>query len=382
VTVFTHRFEVDAAPGASRLAVKCSIDVQGLVSHAGSVALARTAAPATSDATIVRQAREAGAVIVGHTVMPELGLNTTGINPVMGTPTNPRDPDRVPGGSSAGSAVAVASGQADVAYGTDAGGSCRIPPACCGVVGLKPTQDRWSMDGVIGLTYTMDVAGPLARDVAGVLLGTTWMDPSFQVGDRPARRIGRLRVGDVAPHIDASVDAALARHGDVAGVTIIDVDVDDIACWRDAYNAGGILLVDEGWRQHGRLLELHPDGFTPAAADKLRLGGTVDDAKRAWVAATRDRIRSDLDRVLADVDALALPTIPIVPPRLDEAGPDHDLVLSRLTIAFNLSGHPSLAMPVPTDGHAVPASLQLVTGHHDEEHLLATALAIESSLLA
>ncbi len=143
---FTRRF--DPAAGAPRVAVKDLIDVAGLLTTGGSAALA-DAAPADRDAAVVASLRDAGAAIVGKSALHELGRGTSGVNAWSGTPRNPLDPALVPGGSSSGSAVAVAVAAADLALGTDTGGSIRIPAACCGVVGLKPTQGRLSADGLV-----------------------------------------------------------------------------------------------------------------------------------------------------------------------------------------------------------------------------------------
>src|SRR5580704_2124212 len=162
-----------------RVAVKDLIDMAGLPTTAGSRVIAETAAPAEADAACLAGLRASGAQIVGRTNLHEIALGVTGINPWFGTPVNPLDPSRVPGGSSSGSAVAVAAGEARVAYGTDTGGSVRIPAACCGVCGLKTTAGRIPVAGVRPLAPSLDTVGPMAADVAGLVLGMQLLEPGF-----------------------------------------------------------------------------------------------------------------------------------------------------------------------------------------------------------
>src|SRR5438477_8328822 len=152
-----------------RLAVKDIIDVEGVPTTAGSRALERRAGPAERDAECLAGARAAGARLVGKTNLHELAMLPIGTNPWFGTPVNPLDSDLIPGGSSSGSAVAVATDEADVAIGSDTGGSVRVPSACCGTVGLKTTYGRISLDGVWPLAPSLDTIGPMAADIAGLV---------------------------------------------------------------------------------------------------------------------------------------------------------------------------------------------------------------------
>ena len=153
-----------------------------------------------------------GARIVGKVNLHELAYGASGINDSFGTPTNPLDATRVPGGSSSGSAVAVADGDADIAYGSDTGGSIRVPSAFCGTTGMKTTHGRVSLEGVWPLASSLDTVGPMARNVRGVALGMALLEPGFVVSATPAGVIGRVRVDgvDVDPIIEAAVDRALA----------------------------------------------------------------------------------------------------------------------------------------------------------------------------
>src|ERR1700758_4794209 len=157
--------DADSNGAGPRLAVKDCIDVAGLPTTAGCPVVAEMAERAHTDAAVVASAREGGARIVGKASLTELCWSASGINHWAGTPLNPRDPRRLPGGSSSGSAVAVATGEADVAFGTDTGGSVRVPAACCGVVGLKTTLGRISVKGVYPLAPSLDTVGPMGRTV-------------------------------------------------------------------------------------------------------------------------------------------------------------------------------------------------------------------------
>ncbi len=177
-----------------RLAVKDLIDMAGLPTTAGSRALAETAIPAEQDAPCLAGARHAAGVgIVGKVNLHELAFGASGVNDYFGTPANPFDPALVPGGSSSGSAVAVAAGEADIAYGSDTGGSIRIPAAFCGITGLKTTHGRISLAGVWPLAPSLDTVGPMARDVAGLAAGMALLEPGFTLDAAPAVRAARIR---------------------------------------------------------------------------------------------------------------------------------------------------------------------------------------------
>jgi amidase len=168
-----------------RVAVKDLINMAGLPTTAGCRAVADTAEPAGRDAACLAGLRAAmargEARFVGKTNLHELAYGISGINAAFGTPVNPLDPRRIPGGSSSGSAAAVAADEADVAYGTDTGGSIRIPAACCGIAGLKTTWGRVSLDGVHPLAPGLDSVGPMARDVNRLIAGMALLEPGFAV---------------------------------------------------------------------------------------------------------------------------------------------------------------------------------------------------------
>src|ERR1700722_10842011 len=212
MTTFITRY--DTTGSGIRLAVKDLIDMAGEPTTAGCRAVAEKAAPAAADAACLAGAREAGARIVGKTNLHELALGVTGVNEWYGTPVNPLDPGLVPGGSSSGSAVAVATGEADVAYGSDTGGSVRIPAAWCGTTGLKTTWGRIPLEGVWPLAPSFDTVGPMARSVGGLVTGMQLLEPGFTVAEA---RSADLSVGRLAIEADPLITSALDRALGLAG---------------------------------------------------------------------------------------------------------------------------------------------------------------------
>jgi amidase len=359
-----------AGPGP-RVAVKDLIDMAGVPTTAGSRVLADAAVPASDDAACLAGLRAAGAQVVGRTNLHELALGVTGINPWFGTPTNPLDPSLAPGGSSSGSAVAVATGEAAVAYGTDTGGSIRIPAACCGVCGLKTTWGRVPVAGVRPLAPSLDTVGPLAADVAGLIAGMQLLEPGFAVApDAGSPRVGRLRIS-AAPDVDDAVTAALnAASWDVSEV--------DPAEWQAATRQTLDLLVAEAYRSNQDIFDRHADQLTPDVARRLDAGRQVSAAAVAAATEAQARWRGQLAALFDRFDLLVSPTLLIPPPPLDRA---HDLLEGRCTLPVNFAGVPALALPIPARG-AWPASLQLISPAGTEERLLAAGAAIEAAVAA
>jgi amidase len=366
VTTFITKF--DTSGTGVRLAVKDLIDMEGVPTTAGCRAVADSAAPARADAACMAGARAAGARIVGRTNLHELAFGVTGVNPWFGTPVNPLDPMRVPGGSSSGSAVAVATGEADVAYGSDTGGSVRIPSACCGTSGLKTTWGRISLEGVWPLSPSFDTIGPMARDVGGLELGMALLEPGFTSAAPAAWRVGRLRV-EADPKIDAAIDRALAA----TGWEIVDIDMPE---WDSVATTAGLLLVAEAWSTNRSLAETRPDGIGQDVLDRLHIGRDSSDQMSLSAARTAQSLWcSRLNAILSRVDLLATPTLTIFPPVLEDA---NDLLVARCTLPVNLAGVPALSLPVPTDG-PLPASLQMVAPKNAEETLVAAAFVVEAA---
>lgn len=366
MTTFVTRIE-DAAPGR-RLAVKDCIDVAGVPTTGGCRAVAAAARPAATDAACVRAARGAGLRVVGKSTLHELCHGGTGVNAHYGTPVNPRDPLRVPGGSSSGSAVAVATGEADVALGSDTSGSIRIPAAACGVAGLKTTPGLVPVAGVLPLAPTLDTVGPLAPDVAGLLAAVRWLLPSAAEPAEPATRILRVRTTfPVLPAIDTAVDDALRA----AGYAVRDTE---IATWARGGELADLITGAEAARTWGHLLD-HPDLLGADVRTLLEQSLPVTDAElEGWHAEARD-IGEAITRLMPEGTVLALPTLAHAPPLLADAAHSG---IGELCGTPSIASLCALAMPVPPpEGFA---SLQLVGPPRGESTLLATAAHIEAAL--
>ena len=365
---------LDAPGDGPRLAVKDCIDVESLPTTAGCQAIAEQARPADRDAPVVAAARRAGARIVGKTSLTELCWSASGINPWLGTPPNPLDARRIPGGSSSGSAVAVAAGEADVALGTDTGGSVRIPAACCGIAGLKTTWGRIPLDGVYPLATSMDTVGPLGADVAAVELGMRLIDPGFGGASAEApTTVGRIRTAPevgVDPATDAAVDAALAAAG-AAGLEVTDVPGFD---FRAVNRAGNVAIDVEAYPANAHLLP-RLDQLTPGIRSNMEEAARIT----AEAAADANRVRQDLrdwfSAALARHQVLALPALTGAPPLIGER-----MSTTILTVPANLAGLPALVLPVPGGPAGLPASLQLIGPPGGEEQLLALGRVIEAAL--
>jgi len=365
--VATWILRLDEPGPGPRVAIKDLIDVAGAPTTAGCRVLADVAEPAGADAACLAPLRAAGAAIVGKANLHELACGGTGINPHFGTPVNPLDPTRIPGGSSSGSAVAVATGEADVALGTDTAGSIRTPSACCGTVGLKTTWGRVPTEGVWPLAPSLDVVGPMARDVAGVVAGMALLEPGF--GAAPAAAVvGRVRLPGVDPAVDAAVDAALAA----AELEVVEVALPG---WDAAGQAGWTVMFHEVWRVDHHLYEAGADRLGADVRDRLEQGRTVPEAAYRAALAHRAVWRDELADAFARVPVLAWPTLGFLAPALDGPPPD----TRRTNLPVNLAGHPALALPVPTGG-PLPASVQLVGPDGNEALLCGTAARIEAAV--
>jgi len=366
--------KLDGGGDGPRLAVKDIVDVEGVPTTAGCRAVERTAQPAKADAPCLAGARAAGARLVGKANLHELAVLPIGTNPWFGTPVNPLDPALIPGGSSSGSAVAVANDEADAAIGSDTGGSVRVPSACCGTAGLKTTHGRVSLEGVWPLAPSLDTVGPMAVNVAGLVLGMQLLEPGFEPAPTPARVVGRVQTSG-HPDIEAAVDAALRA----AEFEVVPVEWDVLQPGADAFAS---IYFEEMWQVDHALVEENPDDVGPdiaqmvAAAEMFRPG--AEDARAALV-----KWRQSLTGLFERVEVLALPTLPIFPPRLDELDADSMFPLvieiTKHVALFNAAGVPGTAQPVPVAGNPLPASVQLVGPWGGEERLLATAALVEAA---
>ncbi len=354
---------LDEPGGGPRLAVKDVIDVADVPTTIGCAAVADQALPAVADALCVSTARAAGARIVGKTNLHELCYGVTGVNRWYGTPVNPFDPRLIPGGSSSGSAAAVGADEADIGYGTDTGGSVRIPAACCGIAGLKTTWGRISLEGVWPLSPTLDTVGPLARDVAGVAAGMRLLEPGFGPSGS-VTVVGRIRRPGVEPEVEAAVDQLLAAWG----VDVVEVD---LVGWAAADTAFESIISAEAYAADRHWVEASPDRVGELIARRVLAGALVTDEALADARAVRQRWQAELDAVFDRVQLLVLSTLAGPPPSLGAVGPRPPL--NQLTRTFNLAGVPALALPTADRG----TSLQLVGPNNAEGLLCAAGAEVE-----
>ncbi|MFN0076315.1 MAG: amidase [Prosthecobacter sp.] len=414
-----------------KLAVKDNIDMKGGVTTAGSEYLARNSPPAARDAACLAIARQRGVNIVGKVNLSEFAVAPSGINDYFGTPKNPFNSWRkyIPGGSSCGSACAVATGKADIAFGTDTGGSVRVPAACCGVVGLKTTFGLVSLDGVFPIEPDhLDTVGPLARDVAGVAQGMDLLQQGFAaryaaaVKSRPsgnAIKIGRLVLRGTNPKIDQAIDDALDR----AGFEVIILDDALRVKWEQAHKDGTTMAAAGTWisdRKFSAKL-----GVSARTKSIIVAGGVAYSTQYRAALARQAEWQRTLREVFKQVDFIALPTLQTLPPRLPPSvrldllnaqaevsnlenidavdlarNPVQilsgipaaglrllgiDLFEAKMlnlqnTIAVNFAGNPALALPVPLPRSHIPVtSLQLIGPPMSEAALLATGRLIEAN---
>ena len=362
-----------AAGSGLRVAVKDLIDMAGLPTTAGSRAVAEQARPAAADAPCVaglRRAQDAGeARFAGKTNLHELAYGITGVNAWSGTPVNPRDPRRVPGGSSSGSATAVAAGEADIAYGTDTGGSIRIPAACCGITGLKTTWGRIPLDGVRPLAPSLDTVGPMARDVNGLAAGMALLEPGFTVAGTAPLTIGMLAI-DADPAITEAIGNGLRTAGfDVQPVTVPELDA--------VIAASLTILEAEAWATNAALVATSADKIGADVRDRLRRGSAITSAQLTAANQEVTRWKATLGDLWRRVELLAAPTLLGFPPLLEDAASMPRI--RGLTAPVNTAGLPALALPVPARG-PMPASVQLIGPPGSEDRLLAAGLVLEQAL--
>lgn len=334
-----------------RVAIKDSIDIAGSRTTLGSRSRAESAR-ARASAQVVLRLKAAGCRLVGRTTMHELAYGVTGVNAWAGTPLNPHYPQLIPGGSSSGSAAAVAAGLADIALGTDTGGSIRTPAACCGVFGLKPTFGRVSRAGVHPAASSLDCVGPFAASLDLIETAMSLIDPTFEreAGSGQAGTVGLVELLEAAP-LTARIAARLSD----AGLSVERVHLPGLEA---AFDAGLTIIAAETWAAFGHL---DPQLLGQDVAQRLHRASLVTADQVSKAEAVRRRFTEEVDAALSDVDALALPTLPAPPPVLETLDPTSPQVvgITRYVRPFNLSGHPALSLPME-DAAGLPIGLQVV----------------------
>lgn len=361
---------LDLGGDGLRVAIKECIAIKGLTTRCGSRAYA-DAPPADANADVVDALLDSGCAIIGTANMHELAFGVTGVNDFLGTPVNPYWRDRIPGGSSSGSAVLTASGQCDFAVGTDTGGSVRMPACCCGVYGMKPTFGRISRQGAIPAASSLDCIGPFARTAEMLTKAMSHMDRTFKPL-KPNTDLHLLKIATKpSPEIAEAFDTALAPFG------LKEIRLDD---FDEAYGAGLTVINAEIADSFGELALLN-DAIDPTVRARIlqALESFSGDALAA-AEAVRETLKAEVDQALETADALVLPTMPVVPPTLEEATDMRALLpLTAYVRPFNLTGHPAITMPIKT-AQGLPAGIQLVGKTGEDEALCAIAEGLASHL--
>jgi aspartyl-tRNA(Asn)/glutamyl-tRNA(Gln) amidotransferase subunit A len=368
------------------VSIKDLFDVAGEPTRAGSKILADEASPAAADAPVVRRLRAAGAVIVAKTNMTEFALGAIGANPHCGTPGNPRDRARVPGGSSSGAAVTVGDGMADIAIGSDTGGSVRIPAALCGIVGFKPSRQRVPTTGAFPLSTTLDSIGPLTNSV-GDCAKTDAVMAGQEFAPLEATPLAGLRFGIAQgfplENLDETVAAAFAaatERLEQAGVRVTRETVPLLDDMRKV-NAYGGIVQPEACAIHRDRLKRRAADIDPNIRARIERGCAMSAADYIGMLYARERLVRAMDRRLAGLDALIMPTAGIVAPTIAEvADPEifaarNSMLLRNTSIGnfFDLTGI-SLPLPLPAP---LPVGLMLLARNGHDRALLRIAAAVE-----
>ena len=333
------------------VAVKDLVDVAGMVTTAGGIILPNE--PAVQDAPVIQRIRREGCRVVGKTNLHEFAFGVTSINLHYGTVRNPHDPGRVAGGSSGGSAVAVAAAMCDWAIGSDTGGSIRIPASLCGVVGFKPALGTIDLSGVVPLSWSLDTLGPIAPDAAAAARAFSMMSGEFVPTDHLARPRLAVPAGWVSD-LDEPTERAWRLVS--AGLPEIDfVDRDEL------FRTGLTILLVEAATYHRRWANDFPEKYGPDVLGHIRRGLGILAVDFEEALRERPRLQEAAERAMdrmEGVDALLLPATAIVAPPVD-AGNEVREPLSRFTRPFNTTGQPVVALPAPVHS-PLPVGMQVV----------------------
>jgi len=372
------------------VSVKDLFDVAGQTTAAGSTVLAG-AAPAETDCPAVARLRAAGAVLVGRSNMVEFAFSGVGINPHYGTPVNPADrgTDRIPGGSSSGAAVSVATGAALVGLGSDTGGSLRIPAALCGIVGFKSTARLVPTTGAVPLSTSLDTVGALTRSVRdAVTVHEVLAARRVRLADKPLSAC-RLAVAQtqMLDGLDNTVAQAFGRSLQLlrqAGAHIEEIalsEINDLA----AINASGGLSAAESYAWHRTLIADHQAEYDPRVAQRILRGAPMSAADYIDLLAARQRWISRMEARLDGFDAVLSPTVPIVAPPIASVRHDDaeffrvNGLLLRNTAVVNMLDGCAISLPCHAPGQ-LPVGLMVWHAALHDDAVLELALQIESAL--
>lgn len=358
--------------------VKDIFGIAGTRTGFGNPTWLATHPPANATAPAVERLLDAGAFMVGRTLTDEMAYSLTGENLHYGTPVNPKDPDRIPGGSSSGSASAVAAGLVDFALGTDCGGSVRLPASYCGILGFRPSLGRISVDGIIPFSASFDVVGWFARNGATLArVGNVLFDEP-----RPAPIASRILIAeDAFGFVDRSAGEALQpavarvspHFGTCDRIRICDDRLED---WFAVFR---LIQASEIWANHGAWIERHNPTLGPGIRERMDWARKVASDEIASARERHIEIRRRLDALVGESDILCIPTSPRIAPRknapIDDVEVRYRHQAMCLLCVSGLGGLPQISLPlVELDG--MPLGLSLIARHGNDEMLLELAKAI------
>jgi aspartyl-tRNA(Asn)/glutamyl-tRNA(Gln) amidotransferase subunit A len=366
------------------VSIKNLCDVAGETTLAGSRAL-DDAPPATADAPVVARLRAAGAVIVGSTNMSEFAFSGVGFNPHYGTPGNPADRTRVPGGSSSGAAVSVGDRMAVAALGTDTGGSVRIPAAVCGITGFKPTARRVPIDGVVPLSTSLDSIGPLANSVeCCAIVDAVFAGEPIAIPD--AAPLAGLRFGIPKQFVMDELDATVAKAFERAckalsakGVKVEQVELPQLN-ELSAINAKGGFAASEAYAWHQKLIARRGKDYDPIIYPRILRGKEMGAADYIDLLAARADLQKRVAAVTANYDAIVMPTCAIVAPTLDEVSTadgftKKNMLLLRNTTVGNFLDRCAISLPCHAAGE-LPVGFMLMGETLADKRVLAMARSV------
>jgi amidase len=379
----------DVGPLAgSTFGVKDLIDIAGHVTGAGHPRWLETHAPAAQTAPCVRMLLDAGATMIGKTISDELAYSLQGENSHYGTPKNTNAPGRVPGGSSSGSAAAVAAGLCDFALGTDTGGSIRIPASYCGIFGIRTTHGLLSTEGVVPLMPSHDTIGWFARDAdLFATIGEVLLPIEPHVG-RPERLTRLLAATDAFAIADTETMNAIAsviahvREVFDAHEEIAIAEPEGLEEWRSIFRT---MSAAETWTIHGDWIEAEKPKFAAPIAERFAFAKTVSAPLAEAARQAREAVRARVGRVLKSDGVLCLPTAPGPAPRLDADAESVEAFrqrAQRLTCIAGLADLPQVSMPVAHTSDGLPVGLSLIGPIGSDRLLLELCRRVQNGVLS